>query len=75
MRLRSDFLRNLRNFYHENGFLEIETPVLGNSASGAAASPFVTHHNAFDMPMYLRISPETALKKATVGMFEKVFEI
>ena len=75
MKLRSTFLKTIRDFYHENGFMEIETPVLGNSASGAAAAPFVTHHNDFDTEMYLRISPETNLKKATVGMFEKIFEV
>jgi lysyl-tRNA synthetase class 2 len=53
----------------------LDTPILGNSASGAAASPFVTHHNDFDTDMYLRIAPEIALKIATVGGLEKVFEI
>lgn len=48
---------------------------MGNAASGAAAKPFITHHNDFDTDMYLRISFETALKKATVGRFEKVFEL
>ncbi|MFA7284593.1 MAG: lysine--tRNA ligase [Candidatus Absconditabacterales bacterium] len=75
MKLRFQFMKVIRDFYHENGFLEIETPALGNSASGAAAAPFVTHHNDFDIDMYLRISPETNLKKATVGMLEKVFEV
>lgn len=75
MKLRFRFLKVIRDFYDERGFLEIETPVLGNSASGAAAAPFVTHHNDFDIDMYLRISPETNLKKATVGMLEKVFEV
>jgi lysyl-tRNA synthetase, class II len=53
----------------------LETPILGTAASGAAAKPFVTLHNDFDLEMYLRIAPEIALKKATVGMLEKVFEI
>ncbi len=75
IKLRFQFMKVIRDFYHENGFLEIETPTLGNSASGAAAAPFVTHHNDFDLDMYLRISPETSLKKATVGMLEKVFEV
>jgi lysyl-tRNA synthetase class 2 len=75
MKLRFRFLKVIRDFYDERGFLEIETPVLGNSASGAAAAPFMTHHNDFDIDMYLRISPETNLKKATVGMLEKVFEV
>jgi len=75
MKLRSKFLATIRQFYDQNGFIEIETPVLGHSASGAAAAPFITHHNDFDLDMYLRISPETNLKKATVGMLEKVFEV
>lgn len=75
MKLRAKFMKIIRDFYRAKGFMEIETPVLGNSASGAAAKPFVTHHHDFDLDMYLRISPETNLKKATVGMFEKVFEV
>lgn len=75
MKLRSQFLQVIRQFYREQGFMEIETPILGNSASGAAARPFNSHHNDFDSDMYLRISPETNLKKATVGMVEKIFEI
>ena len=73
--LRSRFLKALRDFYEEEGFIEIETPILGNSASGAAAKPFSTHHNDYDTDVFLRISPETSLKMATVGRFERVFEI
>jgi len=72
---RSNFIRVLRDFYYKNWFLEIETPVLGSSASWAAAAPFVTHHNDYDTDFFLHISPETSLKKATVWRFEKVFEI
>ncbi|MBT5491242.1 hypothetical protein HOK00_02805 [bacterium] len=72
---RSEFVKAIREFYWKNDFIEIETPVLGNSASGAAAQPFITHHNDFDEDYFLRIAPETALKKATVGRFERVFEI
>jgi lysyl-tRNA synthetase, class II len=75
MKLRSQFLQVIRQFYRDQGFIEVETPVLWNSASGAAARPFITHHNDFDTDMYLRISPETSLKKITVGMFEKIFEV
>ncbi len=75
MKLRSKFVRTLRNFYDEQGFIELETPILGNSASGAAARPFITHHNDFDQEMYLRISLECPQKMATVGWLEKVFEI
>lgn len=74
-KLRSKFIKTMRDFYHSRGFIEIETPVLWNSASGAAAAPFVTHHNDFDIDMYLHIAPETSLKKATVWWLEKVFEI
>ncbi len=66
----------VRNFLIEKGFLEIETPVLENSAGGAAATPFKTHHNALDLPVYLRISMgELWQKKALVAGFEKTFEI
>lgn len=72
---RSKFIKTLRDFYEKNNFIEIETPVFGNAASWAAAQPFITHHNDFDEDFFLRIAPETALKKATVGRFERVFEI
>ncbi len=72
--LRSKFVKALRDFYHENWFIEITTPTLWNAASGAAAKPFITHHNDFDMDVYLRIAPEIGLKTATVWRFEKVFE-
>ena len=75
MKLRSTFIKTLREFYRKEWFIELDTPILGNSASGAAANPFVTHHNDFDTDMYLRIAPEIALKIATVGWLEKVFEI
>lgn len=75
LQLRSKFLKTIREFYRSKWFTEIETPILWVSASGAAARPFVTHHNDYDMDVYLRISPETSLKKATTGMFEKVFEV
>lgn len=73
-KLRSKFIKALREFYDLNNFFEIETPVLWNAASGAAAAPFTTHHNDFDEDFFLRISPETALKKATVWRFERVVE-
>lgn len=71
---RSEFIHLLREFYHQEGFVEITTPILWNSASWAAAKPFITYHNDFKQDMFLRIAPEVALKKATVGRFEKVFE-
>nr|MDD3720547.1 lysine--tRNA ligase [Candidatus Gracilibacteria bacterium] len=73
-KLRSKFIKTLRDFYDKNSFFEIETPVLGNAASGAAAAPFITHHNDFDEDFFMRISPETYLKRATVGRFERVVE-
>jgi lysyl-tRNA synthetase class 2 len=75
MLLRSNFIKTLREFYWSHDFIELDTPILGNSASGAAATPFVTHHEDFATDMYLRIAPEIALKMATVGRLERVFEI
>ena len=72
---RSRFIREIRNYLDEAGYIEIETPVLNNKASGASAKPFITHHNALDIDLYLRIAPETYLKRAVVGGFTKVFEI
>ncbi|MDR0607879.1 MAG: hypothetical protein LBG52_06130 [Candidatus Peribacteria bacterium] len=72
---KSKFYQTLREFYTREGFVEIQTPILDNAASGAAAKPFITHHNDYDTAVYLRIAFETSLKKATVGRFEKVFEI
>lgn len=74
-KFRSAYIQATRDFYLKNDFIEIETPILWNSASGAAAQPFSTHHNDFDEDFFLRIAPETSLKKATVGRFERVFEI
>ena len=72
---RSAFIRELRNYLNDKGYVEIETPILNNKPSGATAKPFVTHHNALDIDLYLRIAPETYLKRAIVGGFTKVFEI
>ena len=72
---KSKFYHLLRTFYIQEWFVEVQTNILGNSASGAAAKPFITHHNDYDTDVYLRIAFETGLKKATVGRFEKVFEI
>ena len=72
---KSEFYKTLRDFYNEEWFTEITTPILWNAASWAAAKPFITHHNDFDVDFYLRIAFETALKKATVWGMEKVFEI
>lgn len=74
-KFRSQFIKAVREFYWKHDFTEIETPILWNSASGAAAQPFITHHNDFDDEFFLRIAPEIGLKMATVGRFERVFEM
>ena len=73
--LRSKFIRYMREFLDNNGFMEVETPVLQNTASGALARPFITHHNTYDTDVYLRISPELTLKKLIVGGFTNIYEI
>lgn len=73
--LRSKFVRLLREFLDNNGFIEVETPALQNTASGATAKPFIAHHNAHDMDVYLRISPELTLKKLIIGGFTNIYEV
>ena len=72
---RSAIIREIRRFLDDKGFCEVETPVLHNIAGGASARPFITHHNALDIPMYMRIALELHLKRLIVGGFEKVYEI
>ncbi|MBB4920428.1 lysyl-tRNA synthetase class 2 [Streptosporangium saharense] len=72
---RSAVVRSIRDFWHEEGFLEVETPMLQPIHGGAAARPFKTHINAYDMELYLRIAIELYLKRLVVGGIEKVFEI
>ncbi len=72
---RSLIIKSIRNYMDDNGFFEVETPVLNPILGGAAARPFITHHNALDREYYLRIATELPLKKCIVGGFEKVYEI
>jgi lysyl-tRNA synthetase class 2 len=73
--VRSRVVTCMREFLTRRGFLEVETPMMQPMAGGALARPFVTHHNALDMQLYMRIAPELYLKRLTVGGIEKVFEI
>lgn len=72
---RSKIIKAIRDYLDEKGFMEVETPILHGTAGGAAARPFITHHNTLDIDMYLRIATELHLKRLIVGGFERVYEI
>lgn len=73
--LRSRIISTIRSYLDERGYMEVETPILNTIPGGAAARPFITHHNTLDIDMYMRIAPELYLKRLIVGGFEKVYEM
>ena len=72
---RSKIVKCIRDYFYDRGFMEVETPMMQVIPGGATARPFITHHNALDQDMYLRVAPELFLKRLTVGGYEKVFEL
>ena len=71
---RTKIFNSMRNYFNEHGYMEVETPILQSIPGGASARPFITHHNALDIPLYLRIADELYLKRLIVGGFEGVYE-
>ncbi len=75
LKKRSEIVRYIREFFYQDDWLEVETPMMHSIAGGAAAKPFLTHHNALDMELFMRIAPELHLKRLIVGGYNKVFEM
>jgi lysyl-tRNA synthetase class 2 len=74
-KVRSNIISAIRNYFIDSSYLEVETPMMHMIPGGAAAKPFITHHNSLDLDLYLRIAPELFLKRCIIGGYEKVFEI
>lgn len=73
--IRNQVIKGIRSYLEKFDFIEVDTPILQVASSGASARPFITHHNALDIPLYLRIAPETYLKRLMVGGYERIYEL